>query len=99
MSQKKQNQKRSRAINEIVKQIGSEAWEKLTTSKKNALILEKINYFKMKAKEEKEYVKNLNKKYKGAIQWIIKRYFIIKKYLFFWLLLISTYNNYVLINS
>lgn len=65
MERSKRDQKRSRAITEIVFEIGYEKWRSLSIAQKNKKIKIKISEFKKQAKKGREYMKTLNKEYRG----------------------------------
>ncbi len=76
MSTSKKDQKRSRAINQIIARIGREKWYDLSISQKNKKIKIQIAKNKARAKKGREYMKLLKKEYCGYYQhcsWIPKR--------------------------
>lgn len=64
---KKRNSKRSRAITQIINENGYDYWISLSIRKKIAAIKECQQRNKESAKKGREYMKNLNKEYKGMI--------------------------------
>jgi len=76
MSTSKKDQKRSRAINQIIARIGREKWYDLTISQKDKKIKIQIAKNKRRAKKGRQYMKILNKEYCGyysKCSWKFKR--------------------------
>jgi len=66
-SSKKENRKRSRAITQIIKAIGRTFWNSLSTSEKNKRIKKQIAKTKTEARKERNFMKELNREYRGTI--------------------------------
>ena len=69
-SGKNESKKRSRAITAIIRVITRDTWNKLSTNEKNKKIKEQISKTKKEAKEERNFMKNLNREYKGSLSQI-----------------------------
>jgi len=66
-SAKKESRRRSRAITAIIKVIGRDFWNTISTNEKNKRIKKHISETKIKTKLEREEMKKINREYKGAI--------------------------------
>ena len=66
-SSKRESRKRSRAITAIIKAIGRNFWSALSTSEKNKRIKKQIAKTKKEARKERNFMKDLNREYRGNI--------------------------------
>jgi len=67
-SSKREQKKRSRAITAIIKTIGRDKWNKIPVEDKKILIKEHIVKTKKETEKGRNYIKNLNKQYRGKYQ-------------------------------